>query len=118
MSNTVISAVASVLGMFLTGFFGYLAARNGSKKEVTINDRQLLSEDERHFRAELKEMMSSYQEQVKGLTVEISRLTRANLSLELQVQNLTTRNESLELQVHELTMANNRLSMELKGRSK
>lgn len=118
MKDSVISAIASVLGMFITGGFGYLAAKNTSKKDLTINDRQLLSEDERQFRTELKEMMLKYQEQVRELTAEVERLTRANLALEAQVQQLTARNESLEKQVQTLTMVNNELRKELQRRIK
>lgn len=116
MKDSLISAVASVLGMFVTGGFGYMVARNTSKKDVTINDRQSLSEDERLFRTELKEMMLAYQDQVKGLSAEIETLTKSNLSLELKVQQLTTRNESLEKQVHTLTEVNEQLRAELQRR--
>ncbi|MCY8197720.1 hypothetical protein MOC90_06055 [Bacillus spizizenii] len=116
MKDSFISAIASVLGMFVTGGFGYLVARNSSKKDLTINDRQLLSEDEKQFRTELKEMMLAYQDQVKELTSEVDRLTKSNLSLETQVQQLTTRNEALERQVHSLTMVNNQLREELQRR--
>lgn len=116
MKDTIISAVASVLGMFVTGYFGFLAARNSSKKDVTINDRQLLSEDERLFRTELKDMMFKYQEQVMGLTNQIEKLTKANLNLQVKVGELTTRNESLEKQVHTLTLVNEQLRAELQRR--
>lgn len=116
MKDTLISAIASVVGMFVTGGFGYLVARNTSRKDVTINDRQLLSEDERQFRTELKEMMTSYQEQVKELTAEVDRLTKSNLNLETEMQKLTARNESLERQVQSLTEVNEQLREELQGR--
>lgn len=102
--------------MLLTGLFGYLTARNQSKKDITVNDRQLLSEDERHFRAELKAMMTTYQEQVLDLTTEVERLTKSNIALEAQVQSLTLRNESLEKQVYTLTKVNEQLRREVKGR--
>lgn len=117
MKDSLITAIGSVVGMFVTGGFGYLVARNTSKKDVTINDRQQLSEDERQFRTELKEMMLSYQEQVKELSAEVERLTKSNLALEAQVQSLTIRNESLERQVHTLTEVNEQLRKELQRRN-
>lgn len=116
MKDTLITAIASVVGMFVTGGFGYLVAKGNNKKDTTINDRQLLSEDERAFRSELKEMMNTYQDQVKELTDEVARLTMSNLGLERRVQQLTYQNESLTNQVHELTMANNELRDDLRNR--
>lgn len=111
-----VQAISSIVGMFITGSFGYLMARNSSKKDVTINDRQLLSEDERLFRTELKDMMLNYQEQVKGLISEVERLTLSNVELQTQVQSLTVRNESLERQVHTLAEVNDQLRTELQRR--
>lgn len=118
MKDTLISAISSVIGMFVTGGFGYLVARTNNKKDLTINDRQLLSEDERAFRTELRDMMLASQEQVKWLTAEVERLTKSNVALESQVQALTTRNESLEKQVNTLTRVNEQLRNELQRRSK
>lgn len=112
-----IQAIASVVGMFVTGGFGYLVARNTSKKDVVISDRKLLSEDEKQFRSELKEAMSFNQKQVRELTAEVERLTKSNLKLEAQVQSLTIRNESLEKQVHTLTEVNEQLRSELQRRN-
>ncbi|MGE8056224.1 hypothetical protein ACQKOD_20255 [Bacillus mycoides] len=119
MKDSLISAIASVLGMFITGGFGYLTSKNKSTSNTSIDtstNRHSLSDDERQFRIELKDMMLTYQNQVKELTLEVARLTKANLQLEVQVRQLTARNESLETQVHELTTANRELKEEVQRR--
>lgn len=112
MNETLLQQVGAVAGMGITGLFGYLAARMSRKKD----DRQLLSEDERYFRTELKGMMTTYQSQVTELTVEVGRLTKSNIALESKVQRLTSQNETLTLQVFDLTTANNQLRDELRRR--
>lgn len=112
MNVTLWQEVGAVAGMGITGLFGYLAARRSGKKD----DRQLLSEDERHFRSELKDMMTTYQSQVTELTTEVGRLTKSNIALEGKVQKLTAQNETLTLQVFDLTTANNQLREELRRR--
>lgn len=109
MNDTLLQQVGAVVGMVVTGGFGFLIARVPRKKD----ERQLLSEDERHFRSELKDMILTSQAQVKELTNEVGRLTRSNLSLEIKVLQLTTQNESLTLQVLDLTTSNNQLRDEL-----
>ncbi|MED3541361.1 hypothetical protein ABEX53_10815 [Bacillus toyonensis] len=119
MKDSLISAIASVLGMFITGGFGYLTSKNKPISNTSIDtstNRHSLSDDERQFRIELKDMMLTYQNQVKELTLEVARLTKANLQLEVQVRQLTARNESLETQVHELTTANRELKEEVQRR--
>ncbi|MFF1995235.1 hypothetical protein ACFVWC_29300 [Bacillus mycoides] len=119
MKDSLISAIASVLGMFITGGFGYLTSKNKPTSNTSIDtstNRHSLSDDERQFRIELKDMMLTYQSQVKELTLEVARLTKANLQLEVQVRQLTARNESLETQVHELTTANRELKEEVQRR--
>ncbi|MGG3801259.1 hypothetical protein [Metabacillus fastidiosus] len=118
MQDSFIAALGSIIGIFVTGSFGFLAAKNQSKKDMTINDRQLLSADEKQFRNELKEMMLSYQDKVVNLTAKVEELTKANLSLETQVQSLTLRNESLEKQVQTLTQVNEELRRELQRRNR
>lgn len=92
----VIVAIVSALG-------GVLVARNTNKKDLTINDRQLLSEDEKAFRHELKEMIESYKkelqnnrDEIKALREEVATLLDANL-------NLTLENKALQVKVEDLT---------------
>lgn len=119
MNETLLQQVGTVVGMFVTGGFGYLAARIPKKKD----DRQLLSEDERQFRTELKEMMLAYQDKVVDLTDKVELLTesnielkKSNVALEGRVTQLTVRNASLEKQVHTLTEVNEELRAELQFR--
>lgn len=81
---------------------GIWIAKNTNKKDLTINDRQQLSEDEKAFRQELKEMIESYKkelqnnrEEIKALREEVATLLEANL-------NLTLENKTLQVKVDEL----------------
>lgn len=98
MNENVITALASVLGMFITGGFGYLVARNNNKKDLSINDRQLLSEDERQFRQELKTELANNRKEIEGLRLEVENLRALNLNLELE-------NKQLQIKVDELRQA-------------
>lgn len=64
MNDTWLSALSSVGGMLVTGTFGFLVAKQNNKKDMTINDRQQLSKDEREFREKIIERMNLLQEQV------------------------------------------------------
>ncbi|MBU8576389.1 hypothetical protein ACQKEX_14850 [Bacillus pumilus] len=110
LSDSTISAIISVIGMVATGFAGYLQARRKASKD----DRQLLSEDERLFRAELRELAKDAQERVKALTARVEELNKANLELVTTVGELKRKNDNLTREVSVLTAANNRLSEEVR----
>lgn len=97
MRDSLMSAIASVLGMFVTGMFGYMTAKSQNKKDMTISDRQLLSEDERQFRAELIAELARNREEINSLREEVERLRRQNINLEFE-------NKQLQLKIDELRM--------------
>jgi hypothetical protein len=94
-----------------------LVARTNSSKDLTMSERQLLSEDEKHFRAELMETINSYKadleasrKEIKELRNEVADVHKINLELRSEVANLhkinlelTVDNKQLQLKVDGLT---------------
>jgi hypothetical protein len=105
----VVVAVVSSLGtLFVT--------KSNNKKEMAVSDRQLLSEDERNFRQELKETIalykdeivslreetSAYKEEISALRDEVRLLREVNLHLEVENQKLVVKVENLSQQIIKL----------------
>jgi chromosome segregation ATPase len=100
-----------VVVAFVTGLTPFFIARSTNKKDLTVNDRQLLSEDERQFRADLKGIIGSYKqeledtrnelkqsrEEIKELREEIAKLHKINLVLTLENQKLVLRVEEFSV---------------------
>jgi hypothetical protein len=85
---TFLSGLFSVSGMAVTGVVSYLVARNKSKSNLAMNDRQQLSKDEQQFRQEIYDRMKDLQEDVdkyhkKTIELEDSILLWKNKYLEL-----------------------------------
>lgn len=95
----------------------FIVSRNKNKKDLDIKSRELLSEDEKQFRADLKAIIGSYKqelqdtrselrasrEEIKELREEIAKLHQINL-------NLTLENQKLVAKVQELTDILSKLS--------
>jgi uncharacterized protein involved in exopolysaccharide biosynthesis len=94
-----------------------LVARTNNSKDLTVNERQQLSEDEKQFRAELMGVINSYKadleaskNELKVLRQEMAELHEINLELRTEVANLhklnlelTVDNKQLQLKVDGLT---------------
>ncbi|ALA07184.1 hypothetical protein SECTIM467_54 [Brevibacillus phage SecTim467] len=91
MDAGVITAIVGGVVSVITGYIGYASGR--SKDRVT--DRELLSKDEQAFRAELREELRVYKEEIKRLSDEIQVLRKENLEL-------ITENRQLNAKVEEL----------------
>jgi septal ring factor EnvC (AmiA/AmiB activator) len=99
-----------VVVAIVTSITTFIVAKGRNKKDMSVNDRKLLSEDERQFRADLKEIIGSYKkeleetrnelkesrEEIGELREEIAKLHKLNLLLSLE-------NQKLVLKVEELT---------------
>jgi phage shock protein A len=95
MKDSLINAISNVLGMLITGGFGYFIAKGQNRKDLTINDRQLLSEDEKQFRAELVAELQRNREEIMALRAEVDTLRRQNINLEIE-------NKQLQFKIDEL----------------
>lgn len=98
----VIVAIVSTLG-------GFIVAKSNNEKDLTMNDRQLLSEDEKAFRKELKEVIDSYKvelqqnrEEIKKLREEVATLHAINLELTLENKTLQTKVDELRAELSKL----------------
>jgi ACT domain-containing protein len=86
-----------------TNLITYFATKNTNKKDVIISDkeltmseRQLLSEDEKSFRAELREELEGAKTEIREMRKEIGILHEANIKLMIE-------NKHLQVTVEELT---------------
>lgn len=98
-------AIPAVVGVIssITTFF---VAKTNSKKDLTINDRQQLSEDEKQFRAELRDTINSYKEEleqarndIRQLRGEVEKLHKINLDLTLENKQLQLKVDSLRTEL-------------------
>lgn len=92
--NVMIAIIGGAVSLS-TGFLGYISGRNNNQKEVSISDRQLLSQAEQAFRAELREELRIYKEEIKALKQEIEVLRQENFKLLTENRSLNTKVESL-----------------------
>jgi predicted nuclease with TOPRIM domain len=97
-----IPAVTAIVGSIVT----LLIAKGANKKDVTMNDRRSLSEDEKAFRKELKDAINEYKvdlegarEEIKALSVEVAQLHQINLELTLDNKRLQDKVDELREEV-------------------
>lgn len=94
-------AIPAVVGV-ISSLTAYFVARNNNSKDMTINDRQQLSEDEKNFRTELMNTINSYKtdlfearKEIKELRTEVASLHKLNIAL-------TVENRELQMKVDDL----------------
>lgn len=85
-----------------------------SKKDLTINDRTSLSEDEKDFRRELRETINQYNQELKNARGEIVELRKEVSALHKINIRVTLENKKLHTKVGELTDEVKSLRGELK----
>jgi predicted RNase H-like nuclease (RuvC/YqgF family) len=73
----VITAIVALVGTALSGVIGYATGRGKDK----MTERELLSKDEQSFRAELREELRTYKDEIKRLSDEITILRTENMEL-------------------------------------
>lgn len=85
--EVVVPAIVGVVSSVTTFF----VARKDKEKDINVVDRQLLSEDEKAFRSELKEMIDSYKvelgearQEIRSLREEVGLLYQANTRLTIE----------------------------------
>ena len=108
-----VTAVVSSVGT-------YFVTSSNNKKDLTVSDRQLLSEDEKIFRKELKDTINmnrdeinslkketkSYKDEISSLRDEVRLLREVNLHLEVENQKLVIKVENLSQQIIRLEKMN------------
>lgn len=94
-----LTAIIGLIGMIITGLFGYLTAKHKVKKDITINDRKLLSEDEKQFRKELREELLRNREEINHLRKEVETLRRMNINLEMENKQLQAKIDELRAEL-------------------
>lgn len=80
----------------------YLVAKMGTKKDIVINQRTSLSEDEEKFRKELRTTIDSYKNELKEARLEITELRKEVAGLHKINLKLTLENKQLQIKVQEL----------------
>lgn len=85
---------------FVTAVFGglgtWFVTKSNNKKEVTINDRRQLSQDQYQLISELRDMMTDQKDEIEQLRKEIKDLQTVNVAL-------TIENKELQAKIHSLT---------------
>jgi uncharacterized protein involved in exopolysaccharide biosynthesis len=92
----IIPAIVGVLSSVTT----FLVAKSSNSKDLTVNERQRLSEDEKQFRAELMAIINSYKvdleasrKEIKELREEVASLHKINLELTSELQKFKKNQE-------------------------
>ncbi|EPY09407.1 hypothetical protein RQP50_02140 [Paenibacillus sp. chi10] len=95
-----------VITALVTAIFTFVATRSTNRKDVTISDRKALSEDEKAFRLELKEIINSYKtdleearEEIRVLSEEVAQLHKTNLELTLENKRLQVKVDDLRVEL-------------------
>lgn len=98
MMNILTNAIVAVFSSATT----LIIAKSTNKKDITISDRQLLSEDEKAFRQELRDTINGYKteleearNEIKELRQEVSMLRKENMELVLENKELSNKVDSL-----------------------
>lgn len=106
----------TLLGTLATGVFGYLAARaqtalekRKQKDTNKVEERRLLSEDEKEFRAALMEEFRRNREQMSILQDQNDELVVHNVDLRKKIVELQTQNNNLIIEVNKIRAENQAL---------
>lgn len=95
-------ALTAIVGSIVT----LLIAKNASKKDLAMSDRKALSEDEKAFRQELKDIINGHKadlEEARGeirtLSDEVAQLHKINLELTLENKRLQVKVDDLRTEL-------------------
>jgi uncharacterized coiled-coil DUF342 family protein len=97
-----VPAVTAIIGSIVT----FLVAKNTTKKDLTMNDRKALSEDEKAFRQELRDSIKGYKDdldearkEIRMLSDEVAQLHKINLELTLDNKRLQEKIDDLRTEL-------------------
>lgn len=106
MNEDLISVFVPALVGLVSSVFTFFISKSNNNKDLAINDRQQLSEDEKQFRAELRETIDGYKNELVSYRLEI-----ASLHKELSQANREI--GKLSREVNRLQQVNQELKVEL-----
>lgn len=93
---TAIAGVAAVVGSLLTKGIDMLAQRYRDKHGVTLDERRLLSEDERAFRATILDQLASQRAEVAALQVDLAECQRKHRACEVRLDEVERQLASMQ----------------------
>lgn len=106
MTPEVMQIVVPVLTAIIGSVGTFWATKNTNRKDITMNDRKALSEDEKIFRQELKEIINGYKadlegarEEIRNLSEEVAQLHKINLELTLENKRLQVKVDDLRTEL-------------------
>lgn len=106
MSPEVMQVVVPVLTAIVASIGTLLATKNTNTKDITMNDRKALSEDEKLFRQELKEIINTHKvdleearQEIRMLSDEVAQLHKINLELTLENKRLQVKVDDLRTEL-------------------
>lgn len=102
MDASLVSALIGGIGVIATAVSSYLVAKQSTKKDQAINDRQQLSKDEQQFRSEMWERIRSLEELVDKYHQRITELEDQLRESKVQYAELEIENKCLSTKVEEL----------------
>lgn len=116
MDATVLTAIVGGVVTVIGSVIAYMTARNASKKDIFVTDRQQLSQEQQQLRAEMREELKVLRDEVKVWTTRyielegnMEELKMTNLKLQMEVDkwkekydDLLQENETLQRRVGEL----------------
>ncbi|EJW13994.1 hypothetical protein M5X02_31455 [Paenibacillus alvei] len=98
----VVPAITAIIGSLGTLW----ATKNTNRKDITMSDRKALSEDEKIFRQELREIITEYKtdlegarEEIRTLSEEVAQLHKINLELTLENKRLQVKVDDLRTEL-------------------
>lgn len=96
MDASVISAIAGGVGVAVTSVVSLVVARVNSKKDVTISDRQQLSQDQQLFYDLVMKQVKEYGERADLLEAEVVKWKEEALQLRIENSELRAQINHLE----------------------
>lgn len=96
MDASVISAISGFGGILVTSVVGVIVAKVNNKKDLTINDRQLLSKDQQQFYDMVMNQVRLLQDRADNLETEVGHWKAEALQLRTENTALNDKLSHLE----------------------
>lgn len=106
MTPEIMQIIVPALTAIVASVGTFLATKNTNKKDITLNDRMSLSEDEKAFRQGLMDTLNGYKqdldearEEIRTLSEEVTQLHKINLDLTLENKRLQVKVDDLRTEL-------------------
>jgi len=97
--NLILPAVTAIAGSLVTLFI----SKGENEKDIALNHRSQLSEDEKAFRTELRDIVTSYKAELEESRMEIKELREEVVRLHKVNVDLVIENRSLHMKMDEMS---------------